>query len=147
MRELKECSNRRLLIRQQETLEKRAAPGERLARHPITKHAIYVCTRCGKPGHQAGACVATPASDEPVAAGGGADLPPRGPVPECWLCGALPFALGLDVSSKVCMGLSRDVIRGRLDYSLPPEFLEREECDGCDDGSLPLLPDGVDAEE
>jgi hypothetical protein len=53
MREMKEASNRRLLRHQQDTLMKRAGPGERLARHPVTQHGIFVCTPCGKPGHAA----------------------------------------------------------------------------------------------
>ena len=129
VREMKESSNRRLLCRQQDALMKRVRPGERLARHPVTQHGIYVCTRCGKPGHKAGACdVASPALAQPADEEGPPDdrLPPIGPVPPCWLCGNLPFALGLDVSNKVCMGLSRDSIRRRMDYSLCQDC----ECEG-----------------
>ena len=120
VREMKESSNRRLLTRQRDVLMKRARPGERLARHPVTQHGIYVCTQCGKPGHTAGACGAaspsgTPASDREEALDDG--LAPIGPVPPCWLCGNLPFTLGLDVSNKVCMGLSRDSVKRRMDYS------------------------------
>lgn len=93
---------------------KRAGPGERLDRHPVTQHGIFVCTRCGKPGHAAGACgeesrPSTSATDDEMAA--------IGPVLPCWLCGNLPFALGIDVSNKVCMGLSRDSVRKRMDYT------------------------------
>ena len=124
VREMKEASNRRLLRHQQDTLMKRARPGERLVRHPVTQHAIYACTRCGKPGHVAGACgeesrPSASASDEEVAPEVVApdDEMAVGPVLPCWLCGNLPFTLGLDVSNKVCMGLSRDSVRKRMDYT------------------------------
>ena len=54
------------------------------------------------------------------------EMAPVGPVLPCWLCGNLPFALGIDVSNKVCMGLSRDSIRRRMDYSLCQDC----ECEG-----------------
>ena len=49
------------------------------------------------------------------------EMAPVGPVLPCWLCGNLPFALGIDVSNKVCMGLSRDSIRKRMDYTFCAE--------------------------
>ena len=109
---------------------KRAARGERLARHPVTQHGIYVCTRCGKPGHVAGACneelpPSTSASDEEAAPD--EEMALIGPVLPCLLCGNLPFALGLDVSNKVCMGLSRDSVRKRMDYTSPCLPCEPEE--------------------
>jgi hypothetical protein len=134
VREMKEASNRRLLRHQQDTLMKRAKPGERLARHPVTQHGIYVCTRCGKPGHAAGACgeegpvEAAPATDEEVAPDD--EMAQVGPVLPCWLCGNLPFALGIDVSNKVCMGLSRDSVRKRMDYTFCAE--DEDVCAGCE---------------
>lgn len=122
---MKESSNRRLLRRQQDALKERERPGERLARHPITQHAIYVCTACGRPGHRAEECpggMPTPpahATDRQAAPEEEVAMPCMGPVLPCWLCGNLPFTLGLDVSAKVCMNLSRDIVRGRMDYSLP----------------------------
>ena len=129
VREMKEASNRRLLRHQQDTLMKRAGPGERLARHPVTQHGIFVCARCGKPGHAAGACAeesrpSTSATDEEVAPDD--EMAPVGPVLPCWLCGNLPFALGIDVSNKVCMGLSRDSVRKRMDYTFCAERESRE---------------------
>ena len=136
VREMKEASNRRLLRHQQDTLMKRAKPGERLARHPVTQHGIFVCARCGKPGHAAGACgeesrPSTSAPDEEVApddematdeeVAPDDEMAPVGPVLPCWLCGNLPFALGIDVSNKVCMGLSRDSVRKRMDYTFCAE--------------------------
>ena len=124
VREMKEASNRRLLRHQRDSLQKRAGPGERLARHPVTQHGIYVCTRCGKPGHAAGACgeespPSTSGSGEEAAPDD--EMAPMGPVMPCLMCGNLPFALGVDVSNKVCMGLSRDSVRRRMDYSYCPD--------------------------
>ena len=127
VREMKECSNERLLCRQQAVLEARAKPGERLARHSVTQHAIYVCTQCDKPGHLAGDCKEpegpaakrqNPGSSQEAVQ---QESMSHGQGGSCWLCGDLPFALGFDVSAKVCMGLSRDAVRRRMDYSLPPD--------------------------
>ena len=136
VREMKEYSNRRLLDRQEETLRARAGEGERLVRHPVTHHGIYVCTQCGKAGHNAQECDGSPPDGSPPPAkeaseAKDAGVPPTPPLPPCWLCGNLPFVIGLDVSAKVCMGLSRESVRSRMDYSLPnPEVAQQGGGDG-----------------
>ena len=125
---MKHCQNRRLLARQQEELERRLRPGERLARHPVTQHGIYVCAHCGCPGHTSEVCTGGPldsgAGSVEGASGSESKTVRACPeeagqcaLPPCWHCGILPFVLGLDVTAKVCMNLSSDAVRRRMDYS------------------------------